>query len=425
VIIWSAGDRARAAAKNEGARVTVTRDTDEQVDLWDEELFRDGPPFAVFDRLRSQSPLHWSEHEEDPDGGFWSLTRHDDIRMVSRDSESFTNAVGFSVPRRGGTEIGVFADNIMYRDPPDHTAHRKPLNRAFTPKAMSAIEEQVRGVVVSVLDGLEGRSDFDWVPEVAAQIPARVVASVIGVPEADHANIVEWASSIFGNDGSAESMARFGVAVQGIMSYAGTLISTRRAQPSEDIMTLLLSAQVDDEPLTDGVLQMWFLTLAQAGFETTHTLIAQGMAVLDALPDLQARLTADPGAVEPAVEEMLRYISPVNLMARTATRDVEMHGRTIRPGQYVCMWYVAANRDPEVFADAHRFDLDRRPNPHQAFGATGSPHYCLGAHLARLEMRVLLEELVARGFPYRVDGPSERMSSVFMNALVHLPVAAR
>jgi cholest-4-en-3-one 26-monooxygenase len=405
--------------------VAITQSTQDSLDLWDVGLFQDGPPLAVFDRLRAEAPLHWSVHPDDPDGGFWSLTRHDDIQRVSRDARRFTNSVGFAVPRRGAVEVGPFADNIMYRDPPQHTAHRKPLNRAFTPKAMSEIKDRVRGVIVSVLDGLEGRDHFDWVPEVAAEIPARVVASVMGVPEQDHGNIVEWASSIFGNDGSAESAARFGAAVQAIMGYAGTLVSTRRAQPSEDIMTLLLAAEVDDEPLTDGVLQMWFLSLAQAGFETTHTLIAQGAVLLDQMPDLRGRLAGDPDAIAPTVEEMLRYITPVNLMARTATEDVELHDQTIREGQYVCLWYVAANRDPAVFADPHRFDIDRRPNPHQSFGAGGSPHYCIGAHLARLEMRILLDELVARGFPYRVDGRPERMASVFMNALKSLPVTTR
>jgi cholest-4-en-3-one 26-monooxygenase len=408
----------------------VTATTNEQIDLWDVGLFRDGPPHGVFDRLRADSPLHWSVHPDDPDGGFWSLTRHADILVVSRDTERFTNTVGFTVPRHavaasGAEHLGLYADNIMFRDPPAHTAHRKPLNRAFTPKAMTEIEDRVRAIIIEVLDGLEGRAAFDWVPEVAAEIPARVVASVVGVPEADHGKIVEWAASIFGNDGTPESAARGGAATLEIMGYASTLVSTRRAQPSEDIMTLLLSAQVDDEPLTDAVLQMWFLSLAQAGFETTHTLIAHSMVLLDAMPELRARLTDDPDAISPTVEELLRYVTPVNLMARTATRDVEMHGRTIRKGQYVCMWYVAANRDPDVFTDPHDFDVDRRPNVHQAFGGAGSPHYCIGAHLARLEMRILLEELVARGFPYRTDGPAERMGGVFMNALTHLPVVAR
>jgi cholest-4-en-3-one 26-monooxygenase len=401
-------------------QMTMTQGTDEQVDLWDAELFRDGPPHELFDRLRAEAPVHWSPHPDDPDGGFWSLTRHEDIQVVSRSHERFTSTAGHSVPRR--RDVGPFAENIMFRDPPAHTAHRKPLNRAFTPKAMIELEGMVRTVVVKVLDDLEGRATFDWVPEVAAEVPARVVATIIGVPATDHGNIVEWASNIFGNDGTPEAQARFGTAVQAIMGYASTLVSTRRAQLSDDIMSLLLAAEAEGSPLTDGALQMWFLTLAQAGFETTHTLIAQGMVLLDERPDLRDRLSKDPASVAPTVEEMLRYATPVNFMSRTATEDVELHGKTIREGQYVCMWYVAANRDPEVFADPHRFDIDHRPNPHQSFGAAGSPHYCLGAHLARLEMKVLLEELTNRGFPYRVSGPAERMPGVFLNALKHLPV---
>src|SRR4051794_20659287 len=150
------------------------------------------------------------------------------------------------------------------------------------------------------------------------------------------------------------------------MSYGATLVSTRRAQPGEDVMTLLLSTEVEGAPLTDACLGMWFLSLTQAGFETTHTLIAHGMRLLDEMPELRARLSTDRDAVNATVEEMLRVVAPVNLMARTATEDVELHGQTIRQGQYVCLWYVAGNRDPEVFRDPQRFDIDRRPNPHQS-----------------------------------------------------------
>jgi cholest-4-en-3-one 26-monooxygenase len=396
--------------------------TEKAIDLWDLDLFQDGPPHEIFDRLRAAAPLHWSPRPGDPDGGFWSVTRYADVHALSRDHSRFTNTDGFTFPRRTG-DHGPFVNNIMYRDPPAHTAHRKPLNRSFTPKAMLEIEAQVRAVVVGVIDRLDGRVSFDWVPEVAAEIPARVVASIIGVPEEDHGNLVEWASSIFGQDGSPEATARFQQAVGSVMGYGKTLVSARRAKPSDDIMTLLLSAEVDGAPLTDAVMEMWFVTLTGAGFETTHTAIAQGMVLLDSMPDLRQRLIADRGAITSAVEELLRYITPVNFMARTATEDVDLHGETIRKGQYVCLWYAAANRDPEVFADPHRFDPDRTPNAHQAFGAMGSPHYCLGAHLARLELRILLEEMAVRGFPWRVTGPAERLRSPFMNALKKLPVA--
>jgi cholest-4-en-3-one 26-monooxygenase len=401
---------------------TANASNTEAIDLWNLDLFESGPPHAIFDLLRAADPLHWSPRPGELDEGFWSVTRYADVHALSRDYVRFTNTEGFTYPRRTG-DHGPFVDNIMYRDPPAHTVHRKPLNRSFTPKAMLDIEDQVRAVVVSVIDRLDGRTSFDWVSEVAAEIPARVVASIIGVPDQDHGNLVEWASDIFGNDGSPDAMARFQQAVGSVMGYGKTLVSTRRAQPSDDIMTLLLSAEVDGAPMTDAVMEMWFVTLTGAGFETTHTAIAQGMLLLDSMPDLRQRLTGDREAIPTVVEELLRYVTPVNFMARTATEDVELHGQMIRKGQYVCLWFAAANRDPEVFVDPHRFDPDRKPNPHQAFGAMGSPHYCLGAHLARLELRILIEEMAARGFPWRLDGQVERPRGPFMNALRRVPVA--
>jgi len=395
--------------------------TENTIDLWDLDLFRDGPPHTVFDRVRSTAPLHWSSRPGEPDDGFWSVTRYADVQALSRDHARFTSTDGFTFPRQTG-DHGPFVDNIMYRDPPAHTAHRKPLNRSFTPKAMSEIEDKVRAVVVNVIDRLEGRDSFDWVAEVAAEIPARVVASVIGVPDEEHSELVEWASNIFGKDGTPEAEARFQQAVRSVMGYGKILVGARRAQPSDDIMTLLLSAEVDGAPLTDAVLEMWFVTLTGAGFETTHTAIAHGMLLLDSMPDLRERLTVDRQSIAGTVEELLRFITPVNFMGRTATQDVELHGQTIREGHFVCLWYAAANRDPEVFERPHHFDADRTPNPHQAFGAMGSPHHCLGAHLARLELRILLEEMAARRFPWRVNGPAERVHGPFMNALKRLPV---
>jgi cholest-4-en-3-one 26-monooxygenase len=391
------------------------------VDLFDPELFRDGPPHEVFDRLRREEPVFWNAREGDPDGGFWALTRYADVVRVSRDPATFTSSLGFSAPREVPANP-AFAENIMYRDPPDHTRHRKPLNRAFTPRAMADLEQQVRAIAVQILDQVSTMDRFDWVPDVAAQLPARVVASVIGVPEVDHGRLVEWASAIFGRDGSAEASARFNTAVAGIMSYAEQLKTEKRSCPADDVMSALLEARVDGAPLSETALSMWFLTLAQAGFETTHTLIAQGMLLLSDRPEWRERMSVDDDVIPRVVEEMLRFVTPVNMMARTAVEDVELDGATMRAGQYVTMWYCATNRDPEVFDAPHEFDPDRSPNNHQAFGALGSPHYCLGAHLARLEMRVLLEELARRRFPFEVAGPAERVPGVFMNALACLPM---
>jgi cholest-4-en-3-one 26-monooxygenase len=313
----------------------------------------------------------------------------------------------------------------MFRDPPEHTEHRKLLNPTFAPRALADLEASVRAITLQIIDEISALDEFDWIQKVAAELPARVVASVIGVPEADHGKFVEWASGTFGRDGTPERDAQFNAAVQAIMGYAESFKAAKRACPAADVMSLLLDCRVGGEPLSETTLSMWFLTLAQAGFETTHTLIAQGMLVLSQQPALRERLTRDRGAIPRAVEEMLRFITPVNMMARTAIKDVEVGRQPIRAGQYVTMWYSAANRDPAVFAAPHQLDIDRDPNKHLAFGGFGSHHYCLGSHLARLEMRVLLEELSARGFPYEVAGPATRVPGVFINALSRLPMVTR
>ena len=392
------------------------------VDLFDPALFRNGPPHDVFDALRLETPVYWNARASDPGGGFWVLTRYADVLAVSRDTTRFTSSQGFSAPRDAAVNPAL-AEGIMFRDPPDHTKHRRPLNRCFTPKAMVGLEPTVRSIALQILDGISHLEDFDAVPKIAAELPARVVAAVLGVPEADHGKLVEWASDIFGRDGSAERQSRFEGAVQSIVGYAESLKGVKRACPADDVMSLLLSAQVDGSPLTETVLSMWFLSLAQAGFETTHTLIAQGLRLLCERPDLREQLICDRDAIPRAVEEMLRFITPVNMMARTAVQEVRLGDHTIRPGEYVTMWYAATNRDPAVFDAPHEFEIDRSPNNHQSFGAAGSAHFCLGAHLARLEMRVLLEELCARGFPYAIAGSPIRAPGVFINALSSLPMS--
>jgi cholest-4-en-3-one 26-monooxygenase len=394
------------------------------IDLFDAALFRDGAPHEVFDRLRAEAPVYWSPHEDDPDGGFWALTRHADVVALSRDPARFTSTQGIAAPRIQ-LDNPAYAENVIYQDPPKHTQNRKTLNRSFTPRAMVDLEDGVRRITVQVLDEVRGLDEFDWVEKVAAEIPARVVASVVGVPDEDHGKIVEWAGDLFARDGTPETAARHAAARQALMAYAEAFKAHKRSSPGDDAMSLLLQAEMDGRPLSETALTMWFFTLAQAGFETTHTLIAQSMVLLSERPDIRDRLLRDRDAIPRAVEELLRFITPVNLMARTAVEDVEVGGQVIRAGQYVTMWYAAANRDPAVFDTPHEVDIDRTPNNHLAFGGHGSPHYCLGAHLARLEMRVLLEELAARGFPFEVAGPAVRSPGVFINALARVPVASR
>lgn len=396
----------------------------DSIDLFDPALFADGPPHDAFDRLRREQPVYWNAREGDPDGGFWALTRYADIVAVSRDRTRFTSSRGFTAPREAPGNP-AFMENIMFRDPPEHTGHRSLLNPPFAPRALDSWEARVREITLQILEETSPLAEFDWIQQVASELPARVVASVIGVPETDHGKFVQWASGTFGRDGSPERQAEFIASVQAIMGYAEWLKGAKRACPADDIMSLLLGSQVAGEPLSETALSMWFLTLAQAGFETTHTLIAQGMLLLSQHPELRLRLISDRDAIPKAVEEMLRFITPVNMMARTALEDMEIGGQPVQAGQYVTMWYAAANRDPAVFAAPHEVDIDRAPNRHLAFGGMGSHHYCLGSHLARLEMRVLLEELAAREFPHEVAGEAVRVPGVFINALSRLPMVTR
>jgi cholest-4-en-3-one 26-monooxygenase len=400
--------------------VSSTRSPQAPPDLWNPDLFEDGPPHAIFDGLRTTDPVYWNPPSRGS-SGFWVLTRFSDTMTVSRDTTNFTSSFGFTDVQADPGHVAFFADNIMYRDPPGHTAHRSPIARMFTRNAMSGLLDRVRSIVIEVLDALPTQGEFDWVSRVAAEIPSRVVSDVLGVPSEDHRLLVEWANDIFCRDSSEETETRYQAAVQGIIGYVGPFKRTKLDSPDGNVMSVLMSTEVDGSVLTDPVLDQWFLALSQAGFETTHTLIAQGTLMLLEQRDLLDTLESTE-TISSATEEMLRYIAPVNFMGRTATQDVELQGKTIRAGEYVTMWYSAANRDPSAFPEPHSIDLKRKQNNHQAFGAPGSPHYCLGAHLARLEMRILLEELLARGFPYELADPAERKRGVFMNALKRLPV---
>ena len=343
---------------------------------------------------------------------------------MSRDAARFTSTLGFTVPREREIDP-VLSQGVMYRDPPDCVRHRKPLTRFFTMNAMAGCDRTVRAIVLQVLDEVSDLDEFDFVEKVAAEIPARTVARLVGMPDADHGKLVEWAYGLFSRDWGGDGYQRFEEASAAIAEYAAWFIEEKRTDPGDDVTSALLEVHLDGEPLSSTVIDMWFHSLVGAGFETTHTLIAQGLVLLDELPELRERLTQDEGAIPNTIEEMLRFICPVNMLARTAVVDVELDGQLISAGNYVTMWFPAANRDPAVFDDPHTFDIDRMPNRHQAFGAAGSAHYCLGANLAKLEMRVLLEELAARDFPFELAGEPVNTPGMFMNSLSHVPVRRR
>lgn len=389
------------------------------VDLLDAQRFAAGTEQEMFDALRRDDPVSW--HPLGEEDGFWSLVRYEDVTAVNRDWETFTINDGIQIGVRGGV-LGFPADTLtLATDPPTHTKMRLIVNRAFGPSALKRLEGDVRALVRRILDGVADRAPsgrLDFVDEIAGRLTSATIGTMLGIPPSDHERLQGWATKLF------EELAVQGLpgeAGSEIFNYATDLALQRQQHPAEDMLTVILQAEVEGRSLNIVEFALFFLMLFVAGVHSTRSAAAQGL--LSLLEDDQQRelLVRDPGLVKAAVEEMIRYSSPFSYFKRVATRPTVLGGRSIAEGDAVVMWFIAANRDPEVFPDPHRFDIRRDPNPHQAFGA-GGPHYCLGAQLARLELRVLFEELLDRFPAMRLAGTPTRIASVQTPGIRYLPV---
>ncbi|ONH22898.1 hypothetical protein BL253_34430 [Pseudofrankia asymbiotica] len=393
------------------------------VDLSDPVTFEGGVPHGFFDQLRRSSPVYWNPTTSGaPAGGFWALTRHADVSAVSRDTATFTSTEGMHYPTNPA-EIPGMRDNVMFNDPPRHTRIRALASRGFSPRVVARFEDWVRERVRLILDSLPADEAFDAVPLIAAELPAQVIASVMGAPEEDRHRIVRWASDIFARE-QPGGFERAQAALGQVFAYADELREVKRRNPAADMITELADTEHDGVPITDNEYRQFVMSLLIAGFETTHTLIGQSLRLMIEDPEIDEQVrtaVATVGSQRP-VEEFLRYVTPAMQMARVARVDTVVGGTTIKAGEMAVMWYVAANRDPEVFPDPHRFDVSRRLAAHTSFGAGGA-HFCIGNHLARLEGRVLLDEIVQRDLRFRPAGTPKRGHTVFINALVELPVA--
>ena len=396
-----------------------------QVDLGDLELWSDGPPHELLARLRREAPVHWSPLDDYPDeAGFWSLTRAEDLRRVSLDWETFSSYVGgimvlddFGIPLEGQQQ------QMISMDPPRHDRIKALFQRGFTPKRIAEHEERIRGIVNGVLDRVEGREEVELVNEVAAPVVSRVIGSFIGTPESDDQRHVEETNMVLGfgdedlrptEEAVVEMMTR---AWNETMEY----IAERRANPGmNDLMDVLVHSEVDGEQLSDTEIFMGLGLLGAAGNDSTRSVFTNGMLGLFENPDQLRLLRDDPALIEGAVEEFLRMYPAFAHFRRTATREVELCGQTIREGDKVLLWYVSSNRDESVYADPQRLDVTRRPD-HQAFGA-GGRHFCLGAALARLEIKTLLTETLRRFGHIELAGEPAKARSLFLNQLKTLPV---
>jgi cholest-4-en-3-one 26-monooxygenase len=404
----------------------------EDIDLLDRDVFAERVPHDWFALLRAEAPIY---HHPEPGGpGFWVFTAHEDVAVLNRDWASYSSeqsrggVIQLEEPTpemRAQMEAAGDAGRLMLMmDPPDHTRHRKLVNRGFTPKVIRAIEDHLRDLSVRIVDrAMADGGECDFVVDVAAELPLEAIAEFLGVPSEDRHKIFDWSNRMIGSEDpeyviTAEN--QLDAQIQ-MFVYAHALGEERREHPRDDIVSHLIHDEVDGDRLSEMDFNQFFLLLAVAGNETTRNAMSHGMAAFLEHPDQYRMLVDDPGLIDGAVEEILRWASPVMYFRRNVTADLEYKGHQIREGDKVGLWYISANRDESVFDDPYRFDITRTPNPHIAFGG-GGPHFCLGANLARMEIKVLFEELVRRAPVVEQLGPPARLRSNFINGIKHLPV---
>jgi cytochrome P450 len=405
----------------------------DEIDLSSHDTFVDEVPLWAFRELRERDPVHW-QAEAAPNVGFWAVTRFHDIEEVLRDTRSFSSAHGITLEDQTEEEVEA-RRSMIDMDPPGHSRLRRLVSKLFTRSAVAQYEGFVREQARIVLDRALPMKRFDFVEEISRELPIRVLARIMGVPNKDLPMCIELGDAMIAQADPEYSRAvidkvdtseyrllpfRSPAAVE-LMAYGHALAEERRAEPREDLVTKLVNAEVDGERLSEREFDNFFCLLIVAGNETTRHAISHGIRALVDHPDQWRRLREEPELMPLAAEEILRYGSPTMHFRRTAARDLVLRDTPIREGDKVVVWFVSGNYDEEVFPEPERFDVGRDPNPHMAFGS-GGPHVCLGAHLARLEVRVMFEELVPRLSDLEITGPVERLRSNFINGIKHMPV---
>jgi cytochrome P450 len=395
--------------------------------LTERELWQDGPPHETFKELRQRCPVHWTEKitEYPTEEGYWSVTKADDIHEVSRDWKTYSSEVGgITLLRHSIMPLELIQAMFIGMDPPKHDRLKALFQRGFTPKRIADHEEAIREITIGVLDRLEGRDACDLVTDVAQPVVSRVIGSFMGIPPEDDENWARLMNSTLGAgdpdlnpEGTASVMQR---EVPEIFERCRRLIEERRANPTDDLTSVLVHAELDGHGLEEHEIVMGFFLLMAAGNDSTKATYCSGMRALLENPGQKQLLLDDPSLIPSAVEEALRMFPAFAHFSRTTTRETELNGRRIGAGEKVAMWYVSSNRDEEVYEDPDRFDVTRNPE-HQAFGA-GGRHFCLGTALARLELRILIEETLRRFPDIRLDGRPQYVESPFVNQLKTLPV---
>ena len=404
------------------------------VELWDPDAFVAGPPFEFLAELRRTQPVHWQDMPTEP--GFWAVLLHADLTHVAREPVLFSASEG-GVVLENLDEAGLegMRNMLLAMDPPRHVDFRRPLVPSFKAKVIGGMEDRIRAICRGIIDGVRDRRDVEFVHEVSAHLPTQVIGELVGLPREDWEQVQQWAEQNTsgqdpelagsaperqagerGNDETAQSDANVNMAM-----YAIQLAGTRRTEPArEDLLSLILAGNFGGRPMSDLEFGSFFVQLVTAANDTTKTMLSSGLLALLDHPDQLAELRADPSLIPGAVEEILRWANPLHYFRRTATADTVLHDVPIAAGDKVLMYYTSANRDEAVFDDPEAFDVRRHPNPHLSFGI--GEHFCLGAHLARLEGKVFFEELLATFPDMELTGEPRRVRSNLNNGLKTLPV---
>ncbi|MDX6534283.1 MAG: hypothetical protein QOF68_2027 [Gaiellales bacterium] len=400
----------------------------------DNDAFADRVPHETFELLRREAPVHWYDWEYGK--GFWSITKYEDIVTVLKDWRTFSSETGATALEDLDPDQLEARQSMLDTDPPKHTGLRAIVNKGFTPRAVAAYEELLRELTRQILDDALPKGEFDFVEEVAKQLPIQVLCRILGVPLEHDEQLIDWGDKMIGNTdpdsggvhpASPES-AEYRLypfrspAAMEVFEYGHRLAAERRRNPQDDLVSKLVTWEDENgRVLTEREFDTMFLLLVVAGNETTRQSIAHGMLALIEHPQAMERLREDASVMGTAVEEIMRWSSPVIHFRRTATVDAELRGVPMKAGDKVVTWLISGNYDEEQFPDPQTFDITRKPNNHVTFGR-GGPHFCLGAHLAKLETRIMFEELLPRLASIELTAPARRVQSNFTNAYKAMPV---
>lgn len=393
-----------------------------KIDLWSSSSFNGGHPREQYRWLRQNDPVHW--HDEPGGRGFWAITRHEDVRAISRDSQTFSNSPTIMMQDVGPGGGGAGGNMMLMMDPPGHTRYRNLVKSGFTPRAVAPRGEQISALARRIIDEVSDRQECDFVVDIAGKLPSYVIADLLGIPLEDGVMFYDW-TEIIHSAPDAVSPAVRGETLGKMVQYAMEVAQQKQKHPGEDLCTQLLNSEVDGDRLTVPDFVSFFILLMDAGGDTTRNLVGGGMNLLLDHPDQYAQLADDTERMLPnAVEEMLRYVSPVVYMRRTLKADVTLRGKTMHEGDKLLMYYGAANADETVFENGDSFDIARDSSEHVAFGSGGA-HFCLGSHIARLEIQAMFREILARLTDVERCGETTWLASNFISGPTHLPIRYR